>query len=235
MKLMKTIALFTVSLICLVATASYAVDSPKTNPFKKVLSSAPAAELPAKAAELVKQAKAGDLTTTTISVVKAALQINPAAAPSIVGAIARAVPEMASVAAATAAAEQPKQASVIAMAAATAAPSQVGKIVSAVCRAVPSEYQNIAISVARVAPTANKEILNAVAAAIPVLKPSIDAALAGNPDGAVRPIILEAGVAAGARGPAVGPPYIPLSTTPGNVNPGDTGTVPAGGRSYAAP
>ena len=93
-----------------------------------------------------------------MNVVKGAVGINPAAAPAIVGAIARAVPDMASVAAGAAAAEQPKQASAIAKAAAAAAPSKAGKIVTAVCRAVPNEYRNIAVAVSQVVPASGKEI-----------------------------------------------------------------------------
>lgn len=38
-----------------------------------------------------------------------------------------------------------------------------------------------------------------------------------------------------ARGPSVGPPYIPLTSTPTNVTLGTSGTVPTGGRNYADP
>jgi hypothetical protein len=38
-----------------------------------------------------------------------------------------------------------------------------------------------------------------------------------------------------ARGPAIGPPYQPLTSTPTNVTPGTSGEVPPGGRNYAAP
>ena len=134
---------------------------------------------PGKAADLVSQAKARDRKATTINVVKAALGINPAAAPAIVGAIARAVPEMAAVAAGAAAAEQPKQAAAIAKAAAAAAPSQAGAIVGAVCRAVPNQYQAIAIAVSQAAPDAGQEIINALTSAVPGLKPSIEKVLAG--------------------------------------------------------
>jgi hypothetical protein len=231
---MKTVAVFAVSLMCLAGLASQAAE-PKTNPFKEVLSRVAAAELPAKAAALVKAAKVTDRETTTINVVKAALTTNSVAAPSIVGAISRAVPEMASVAAATAATVLPRQASVIAMAAASAAPSEIRKIVSAVCRAVPSEYANVANAVAQIAPAASREILSAVADAFPVLKSIVDTSLANNENKlpAVAPVVSQ--LVSSPRGPSVGPPYIPLSGTPGNVTPSDTGTVPPGGRDYAQP
>ena len=67
------------------------------------LATAPAAELPAKAADLVQAAKSKDRPFTTVHVVKAAIQLNPVSTTAVVGAIARAVPAMASIAAGTAA------------------------------------------------------------------------------------------------------------------------------------
>ena len=257
---MKRTTSILLSVAFLVAGNCFAKDAPKANPFNKILTAVPAAELPAKAAELVSQAKAADRREATTNVVKAALSINPAAAPAIVGAIARAVPEMASIAAGTAAAEQPKQAAAIAKAAAAAAPLQAGAIVEAVCRAVPREYRSIAIAVSQVAPEAGQEIVNGVTSAVPGLKPSIEKVLAGYggnvPSVAVTldqaaqatvvsetgtptvPTSAASGVMRGAsmaRGPAVGPPYIPLTTTPTAVTPGTSGQVPGGGRNYAAP
>jgi hypothetical protein len=273
---MKNITSFVLSVALLVASASFGADAPKANPFIEVLGSVPAAELPAKAADLVQHAKSRERAATTAEVVRAAVGANPAAAPAIVSAIARAVPEMAAVAAGAAAAEQPKQAAAIAKAAAAAAPSQARKIVVAVCRAVPNDYRNIAVAVSQVVLSANKDIVNAVATAIPGLKPYIDQALtayggtvssvsavldqasrlaqtatAGSP---IRTAVAGPSSASGsgsavplgqpttpgaltplARGPAVGPPYIPLSSTPTNVTSGTSGQVPTGGRNYAAP
>src|ERR1035437_1999545 len=232
-KLMKYITCILLSVAFLVAGNCFAKDAPTANPFNKILTAVPAAELPAKAADLVSQAKPRDRQAATVNVVKAAVGINPAAAPAIVGAIARAVPKMAAVAAGTAAAEQPKQASAIAKAAAAGPPSQAGAIVRAVCRAVPNEYRNIAIAVSQAVPGAGKEILNAVVSALPELKPSIESVLAGYggnvpsvaatldqaaqtralsptaPSGvALNPYspTVVAGVPM-ARGPAAGPPY----------------------------
>jgi hypothetical protein len=259
---MKPIVSIALSVAFLAACNSFGKDAPKANPFNETLTAVPAAELPAKAADLVSHAKARDRHVSTVNVVKSAVGINPAAAPAIVGAIARAMPDMASVAAGTAAAEQPKQASAIAKAAAAAAPSQAGKIVVAVCRAVPNEYRNIALAVSQVAPNSGKEIVKAVGAALPDLKPGIEQVLAGNNgnvvsvantldqavkvssastlSGGVAPVSAATPATAAtplgmARGPAVGPPYVPPSTTPINVTPGGSGNVPPGGRDYARP
>src|SRR5437867_391848 len=137
---MKHLAILTLGAFCLGGVDSFAKDAPPATPLTETLASVSAAELPAKIAALVKEAKSRDRRTTTITVVKAAVGIRPAAALAIVGAVARAVPEMTPDAAGTAAAEQPKLVGMIAKAAAAAAPSQAGKIVVAVCRAVPNEY-----------------------------------------------------------------------------------------------
>jgi hypothetical protein len=262
-KLMKNIASITLSVVFLAACSSFGKDAPKANPFNEVLTAVPAAELPAKAADLVLQAKSRARQSTTVSVVKGAVGINPAAAPAIVGAIARAVPDMASVAAGTAAAEQPKQASAIAKAAAAAAPSNAGKIVTAVCRAVPNEYRNIAVAVSQVVPGSGKEVLKAVASALPDLKLGVESVLAGYAGNvpsvanaleqasrvsapstasvAAAPVLASPATpttVAGAplpRGAGIGPPYHALTTTPTNVTSGTSGEVPEGGRDYAAP
>lgn len=245
-KSMRTIVSITLSVVFLTACNSFGKDALKANPFKEALSAAPALELPAKTADLVLRAKARDRSATTLNAVKGAVEINPGAATAIVGAVARAVPDMASVAAGAAAAEQPEQANAIARAAAAAAPSQAGKIVAAVCRAVPNDYRNVAAAVSQVVPGAGEEILRAVAAALPDLKAALDQALAG-PAGNVASVtdVLNqvTGAAAHAlaeasplvRGPAVGPPFIPLTTTPSTVTPGTSGSAPTGGRNYARP
>ena len=87
------------SVAFLVACPSFGKDASKVNPFKKTLAAVPAVELPAKATSLVLQTKPLARQSVTLDVVKAAVGINPAAAPAIAGAIARGVPELASVAA----------------------------------------------------------------------------------------------------------------------------------------
>lgn len=251
---MKLITVIAVSVGILFAAPVFGTDAPKANPYTPTLAAVPVAELPAKAADLVAQSKPRARQATTIKVVKAAVAINPAAAPAIVGAIARAVPDMASVAAGTAATEQPKQASAIAKAAAAAAPDKAGAIVTAVCRAVPNAYQAIAVAVAEVVPGAGEEIVKAVAAALPQLKPSIEKALASyggyvasvaetlsqaariaSASTDTTPVSGQHGDGSFARGPAVGPPYIPLTKTPTSVTSGSSGQVPNGGRNYASP
>ncbi len=153
-------------------------ESTVANPYFVVLSIATAAELPAKAAELVSKADSKQRQQVTIDVVKAAVPLNPAAAPAIVGSIAQSTPEMVAIAAATAVSLVPEQAAAIARAAAVAVPTKAGQIVEAICRVIPVAYKKVAIAVAEVVPGAGREILTAISAAIPTLKGSINKVLA---------------------------------------------------------
>jgi hypothetical protein len=257
-KVMKT-SKFTMSaaavVLALTLTAR-AGDTPAANPFLPVLSTTTQAELPAKAADLVAQAKAKQQQQTTIDVVKAAVGLNPAAAAAIVGSIAQKTPAMAAIAASTAAGLVPNQAATIARVAAAAAPQQAGKIVEAVCRALPATYAEVAGAVADVVPGAGKEILAGVSAAIPVFKGPIDKVLLAGKDGVpsvnavleqVKRTELLVSFRAGADGiilgppvplivnPVINPPYLPPPPSPVNLDPGSGGQVPIGGRNYAYP
>jgi hypothetical protein len=243
-------ALVVLSACCISTWTLSAAEAPNT--FRQSLSQAAPADLPPKAAALVKAAKTRDREDTTIKVITAALEVNPAAAPAIVGAIARMVPDAAATAAGTAAALQPKQAAAIARAAAAAAPSKAAKIVEAVSRAVPTEYRGIALAVGEINSISAKAVVEGLAAAQPAMKPSLESGLAhfgGNPPSVQALLDYQAtsttttpgsalpasGLSGFARGPALGPPYIPLSGTPNNLNPGNSGNVPPGGRDYARP
>lgn len=160
------------------AVGAVAGDNHTVSPALGVLSTVKAAELPGKASELVVKAEAKNLKQTTIDVVKAAVGLNPAAAPAIVGSIAQASPAMAATACATAVALVPDQELLIARAAAAACPAKAGAIVEAICAVWPADYQKVAEAVAEVVPGAAKQILAGVSTAIPGLKNTIDQTLA---------------------------------------------------------
>ena len=235
MKTLKMLSL--VMAVALVGTVKLqAGDTPAANPYFGKLSAVSPAELPAKSAELVSQADSKTRLQTTVDVVKAAVGLNPAAAPAIVGTIAKSTPEMASAAAATAVALVPNQAIAIARAAAAAAPSQAGKIVEAVCRVVPTVYKEVANTVAGVAPGAGKAILAGVSAAIPALQESIAKALTGNNGGTPSvSVVLDQVSASISATPQPGPPYIAVPPNPPNLQPGNGGEVVTGGRKYNTP
>jgi hypothetical protein len=253
MKTTSILLALAMGVACLSGLNASAIETSKNPQIAKILKSTPPAELPAKAGQLVKSAKAQDRESTTIAVVKAAVELSPTAAHLVVGAIAKAVPDMAPVAAATAAALQPaKQASLITRSAVAAAPTQAGAVVEAVCREVPSEYASIARAAAQVAPASGKEIITAVGLALPALKPTIDQALTVYGGSAPSTAVVMDRVTQIAspmvvmrepvtpttlppRPPTIGPPYQPLTQTPTNVPPNTIIEVPPGGRDYSPP
>ena len=207
------------------------------------------------------QADAKNLKETTIDVVKAAVGLNPAAAPAIVGSIAQAVPAMAATASATAVQLVPNQVLLIARAAAAAAPAKAGAIVESICRVLPAQYQKVAAAVAEVVPGAGKDILAGIAAAIPNLKSAINQALAdykgdvpsvsavltqvAQTENSMNIAAFSAGTPASSaggsspatpailpQGPSAAPPQVPIVTSP-VLNP-NTGT-PGQGHNYSAP
>jgi hypothetical protein len=255
--------LFAVAIAATVAVGANAGDQSAASPALGVLSTVASPELPGKAAELVAQADAKNLKQTTIDTVKAAVGLNPAAAPAIVGSIAQASPAMAGTAAATAVALVPNQVLLIARAAAAAAPGQAGAIVEAICRVVPTDYQAVAVAVAEVVPGAGRDILGGIAKALPQLDGAINQALAsyqGNlpsvstvltqvaqSQNSAAIAVIAAGAPASAstlpgtpvipaRGPSVAPPILPPSGTPTVIDPNAGGVIPSGGpRGYSAP
>ena len=242
-------------LVAFIAVVQLAAAVAGETGYKDILIHAPRAELPLRAANLIAKAKVNEREAATVEVVKTCLQISPTSGAIIVSAIAQAAPDMASIAAGVAAAEQPKQAAAIARAAAAAVPTRTGSIVIAVCRAVPNEYRNIAVAVAQAVPASGIEILNAVGIALPDVKTAIDRVLSGysgnnlsvakvldpvdQSQSSGRAGSSDIGTAPSIKAPIFGPPYIPLSGTPTNVQPTASGNVPPGGRGgpmdYAQP
>jgi len=253
MTTLKYTMLFSVASLFAMAMNVNAGESTAANPYFVVLSGTTAAELPAKAAELVSKADSKQLQQTTIEVVGAAVPLNPAAAPAIVGSIAQTVPAMAAVAAGTALNLVPDQAAAIAHAAAVAAPSEAGKIVTAMCLVVPKDYQQIANAVAEVVPGADKEILTAVSTAIPSLKDSINNVIAGyngsipSVSSVLNQVKSSQDVVTATQlpqatfsspslsGPTFGGYYIAPSGSHHNIDPTSGTPVPTGGRNYSSP
>lgn len=236
---------------CTVAVVAVAEDNIAANPVLGTLSTLTAVEMPAKASDLVTQADAKHLKQTTVDVVKAAVGLNPAAAPVIVGSISHATPAVAATASATAVGLVPNQVLAIARAAAAAAPSKAGAIVEAICRVLPAEYEAVAVAVAEVVPGAGREILAGIATALPQLKTAIDQTLVnyqGNipsvstvlaqvvqTQTAIGLASLGSGTSQDVRGPSQGPPSVPIVGTPIIINPGTGGQVPTGPFPYDAP
>jgi hypothetical protein len=235
------------------ATAVFAGETAeKVNPYLAPLSQIKAPELPAECASLVSKAGKEQRESVTVDVISAGARVNSSALSAIVGAVAKAQPDMAALAAATAVGQQPKQTSQIVRAAVGAAPEKAGAIVYAVCMRNPGSYRSVAAIAAELAPREGKAILDSVAAALPGQRAYIAQAQAGrSTDRSVVAVLNEAsqlsaqagspsGTLASAspttlRGPTLGPPFQPLSGTPGSTDPSSTTNIPPGGRDYSAP
>ena len=225
----------------------FAAENAGSASYLSVLTTTASAELPAKAAELVAQADSKNLKQTTMDVVKAAVGLNPAAAPAIVGSIGQTSPAMVATAAATAVALVPSQLSAIARAAAAAAPARAGSIVEAICRVMPAAYQTVAAAVSEVVPGAGKAILSGIAIAIPQLKDAINQTISsyGGRIPSVSEVLAQVAQtenSPGAPAPSlvvshIGsvPPQVPISATPPVVNPASGSPAPPGGLNYSAP
>jgi hypothetical protein len=89
------------------APSAFAVTEAQLKALANALSSVPAPELPAKAAEVVKQAPPTERASIAIAAVQAAIAQNRASAPLVVSAISKAAPEVAAVSRAAAIAADP--------------------------------------------------------------------------------------------------------------------------------
>jgi hypothetical protein len=219
MKALKNLMSFLAAAVLATAVNLHADDKTAANPFFASLSTATAAELPAKAAEMVSQADKKNLKQTTIDVVKAAVGLNPAAAPAIVGSIAQSSPAMAATAAEAAVSVLPNHAVAIASAAAAAAPSKAGQIVEAVCRELPASYREVAEAVAEVVPGAGREILTGIASAMPELKDLIKQVTDGY-DGkipSVTTVLDQVAQANNSADPTLSPANTAVSLPPANT------------------
>lgn len=215
---MKTVKLlaFTFALVVAGGIASAKDESAAT--IKAELNKVTTAEMPAKAATLVSEAKPENRDALAAGVVRMAVKTKPALTLAVVGAVSQKSPETAPVVAATAAELKPKQASQIAQAAASAAPAKATEVVKAVAKVLPKAHREVAVAVAQVVPQSSKEILAGV--------PASAQPTASQPESPNAPN--------NSRAPTIGAPFVPLSQTPGNVPPGG-GVVPVGGRDYATP
>jgi hypothetical protein len=192
MKTLKLLPVLAVAIGLFAAPTLRAKESTDAATLKQSLTGVSPLELPAKAASLVAQAGAKEKELVTEAVVKAAVSLNPAATPAIVGAIAKNNPSMASRAATMAAELQPKQLALIAKAAVGGAPAQATEIVAALCKQSPTRYNVIAVNAAQAIPASGREILDGVANGIPSLQSYLDKASKGlvcNTDAVVAQVI----------------------------------------------
>lgn len=152
----------------------------ETSAARSALKNVPAAELPARAAQLLVSVSEEDQVASAVNVVAAAHAVRPAATVAVVGAVARQVPAAAPAVAVKAVSLQRNAKAdyvdQVAAAAAAAAPQQAAAVVEALCKAVPQHYVVVASAVASAVPQAREQILAALTRALPGLQPFVDQA-----------------------------------------------------------
>lgn len=132
------------AILCLMATlpvsCANAAAADKDDPIQKaqtVLASVPAAELPAKAAELIAAANAQDREAIALAAIRYTAAARSGSITPVVASVSRVLPESASAVAATAAKLAPSQASNISRVALDAAPGQSERITRALATDAP--------------------------------------------------------------------------------------------------
>ncbi len=169
---MKKIILQVVTVSSLLALPVLA-ENAQVQTFKTQLSGVRSAELPHATARLVATTEGGAADAVT-----AAVTINGASAPLVVGAVSKATPGAAGPAAGAAVKLQPKLAGTITKAAVSAAPQEISAVVTASCQASPLSFYSIGMSAVSAAPKSTDPVLAAITKALPTLKPLVQRAQA---------------------------------------------------------
>ena len=130
-KQLVTTAAFLVA-ISLAAPSAYALSAADAKAVKKAVTSVPLPEMPAKAAELVKNASKADREAVAVTATRAAIYKSRSSAPQIVASISKVAPDLAPAVSMAAAEMEGNQAGLIARAASIAAPGSKAQIFSSV-------------------------------------------------------------------------------------------------------
>jgi hypothetical protein len=130
-KQLVTTAAFMVA-ISLACPSAFAITSAQAKAVKKAVTSVSLPEMPAKAAELVKNAAKADREAVAVTATRAAIYKSRSSAPQVVAAISKIAPDLAPAVARAASEMESNQAGLIARAASSAAPSAKAEIFSSV-------------------------------------------------------------------------------------------------------
>jgi hypothetical protein len=160
--------------LCATAPTTYALSHSQTVAIKQSVATAPVAELPARAAQIVTDAKDTEKEEVALLTVKEAIARRPATAAAIVAAISKAAPEVTVAVASEAARLSGEQAPEIARAAATAVPAQAHKIAAAVAQAAPKSALKVTRVVAWTVPEQTVGIVENVVSTVPQAKSQIE-------------------------------------------------------------
>jgi hypothetical protein len=162
-----TLAVLLAALSFFAAPSARALTQADDLAIRKAVANAPAAEVAAKAAQIVSQATKADRQDAAVATVREIVSKKPATLIAAIGAMTKAAPDL-SVAIVTAATKlSPDQAAQIAKAAATSAPDQADQIAAAVAKLTPKTALQVTEAVALAVPSQSSKIVEMVLAAVP--------------------------------------------------------------------
>jgi hypothetical protein len=170
-----TLAALIAALSFFAASSVGAISQSDILTIKRAVAAVPAAEVSAKAVQMVTQASETDREEVALTTIREVVVARPAAVVAVVAAISKAAPEVSVAVAAEAAKLSSGQATEIARAAATGAPAKSDQIAAAVAKVTPKAALKVTRAVASVVPDQTARVIETVVASVPAAKPQIAA------------------------------------------------------------
>jgi hypothetical protein len=168
-----TLAVLLAALSFFAAPSATALPQSELLSIKKTVVDTPAAELAARAADLVTQASKADQEEVAVATVRDIAARRPATIVAVVGAISKANSEVSVAVAAEAAKLIAERASEIAKAAAAGAPSQASQIAAAVAKVAPKSATKVTRAVASIVPDQTTKVVETVLSSVPSARADI--------------------------------------------------------------
>ena len=168
-----TLAVLLAALSFFAAPSASAISQSQVLTIKKTVADVSAAELGARASDLVVQAGKSEKEEVAVATVREVASRRPATIVAVVGAMAKATPEVSVAIAAEAAKLVAERASEIAKAVAAAVPAQANQIAAAVAKVAPKSATKVTRAVASVVPDQTSSIVQNVVASVPSAKGEI--------------------------------------------------------------
>lgn len=168
-----TLAVILAALSCLAAPSALAISEADVLTIKKAVATVPGAEISAKAAQLVAQAADKDRKEVALITVREVASKRPGAIIPVIGAIAKAAPEVSVSVAEEAVKLVDYLAPEIAKAAAAGAPAHADKIAAATAKMAPKSATKVTLYVASVVPDQALKVVETVVAMVPAAQTEI--------------------------------------------------------------
>jgi hypothetical protein len=227
-----TMAVLLAALSFVAAPSASAISRQDVQAIKEAVANVPAAEVAAKAAQIVRQANDADRQDVAVATVREVVTQRPATVLAVVAAVSKAAPSASAAVAAEAARIVTDKAPEIAQVAATNAPAQADQIAAAVAKVAPKSATDVTRSVASVVPDQTAKVVEKVVASVPAAQAGI------NQDATLTRLSQSSAANPGGTGIITTRPGTISGTPPPNTPPTGTGAPTSGSdprRQYATP